>query len=258
MFFVLSKVLYFVLQPQNWIAAGLLLALFGRSERWRRRGLRGAALVFFITTSPLLTNLLLYWWEVPARPLRQMETPYDVAIVLGGYNNGSSTAPPDRLRLNDSPNRLVNALELFHAGKVKRLLLSGAAGPWMDMQAEPTREVGRLVQNLGVPDSLLLIEPHSRNTYENIVFSKALTDSLLPPQSRVLLITSSYHMRRSYAICRKQGLHCDPFPTDIRRQKMDWWRPSSWLLPNTRALTTWEMLIKEMVGLLVYKVRGYA
>lgn len=257
MFFVFSKVFYFLLQPQNWIAAGLLLALFGRTDKWRRLGLRVAVLIFLVTTNPLLTNLLLYCWELPAVPLEELDQSYEVAIVLGGYNNGSVVAPHDRFQLNDSPNRLVNALELFHRGKVKHLLLSGAAGPWMDMQAEPTYQVARLVENLGIPDSSLLVEPHSRNTYENIVFSKALIDSLLPTAS-VLLITSSYHMRRSRAICRKQNLLCDVFPTDIRRQEMDWWRLSSWLLPNTRAMTSWELVIKEMVGLLVYKLKGYA
>ncbi len=257
MFFVLSKVLYFLLQPQNWIAGGLLLALFARSARWRRRALWFAAVVFFITTNPLLTNLVLTWWEVPAAPLDDLDKTYDVAVVLGGYNNGSVQAPRDRLQLNDSPNRLVNALELFHRGKVKRLLLSGASGPWMHMQAGPTFQLASLVENLGVPDSLLLVEPASRNTYENIVFSKQLIDNHLPGAS-VLLITSSYHMPRARAICRKQGLVCDVFPTDIRREEMDWWRPSSWLIPNTRALVSWEMLIKEWVGLLVYKLRGYA
>ncbi len=257
MFFVLSKVLYFLLQPQNWIAGGLLLALVSRSIRWRRRALWFAAVVFFVCTNPFLTNLALSCWEIRALPLEELAESYDVAVVLGGYNNGSVRAPHDRLQLNDSPNRLVNALELFRRGKVKRLLLSGAGGTWMQMQAKSTLHLASLVESLGVPDSLLLVEPNSRNTYENIVFSKQLIDSLLPKAS-VLLITSAYHMPRSRAICRKQGLVCDVFPTDIRREKMDWWRLSSWLIPNTRALVSWEILIKEWVGLLVYKLKGYA
>ncbi len=257
MFFILSKLLYFLLPPQNWIALGLMLALFGRSQRWRRRGLWLAAAVFFVTTSPLLTNLVLSAWEVPPVALEELHAPYDVAIVLGGYNNGSAMAPSDRLRLNDSPNRIVNALELFQQGKVKRLLLSGAGGTWMHMQAKPTLQVASLVEQLGIPDSLLLVEAKSRNTYENIAYSKQMIDSLFPEAS-VLLITSSYHMRRARAICRKQGLSCDVFPTDIRREKMQWWRLSSWLLPNSRAMSIWEYLIKEWVGLVVYKLRGYA
>ena len=258
MFFILSKVLYFLLPPQNWIAGGLLLALLARSQRWRRRGLWLAGVVFFVTTSPLLTNLMLRAWEVPPVPVEALHAPYDVAVVLGGYNNGSSMAPPDRLRLNDSPNRLVNALELFQQGKVRRLLLSGAGGVWTNMKAEPTLQVASLVEQLGVPDSLLLVEAKSRNTYENIVYSKQMIDSLFPQGASVLLITSSYHMRRSRAICQKQGLRCDVFPTDIKREEMQWWRLSSWLLPKSRAMAVWEYAIKEWVGLVVYKLRGYA
>ncbi|WP_435797462.1 YdcF family protein [Streptomyces microflavus] len=56
---------------------------------------------------------------------------------------------------------------------------------------------------LGVPESAVLIEPHARNTGENIRFSRAVLAEAGTDVDSVLLVTKPYEERRAYATARK-------------------------------------------------------
>ncbi|MFB7297644.1 YdcF family protein [Streptomyces rubiginosohelvolus] len=56
---------------------------------------------------------------------------------------------------------------------------------------------------LGVPSSAVLIEPETRNTGENIRFSKALLEEAGVDISSVLLVSKPYKERRAYATACK-------------------------------------------------------
>jgi uncharacterized SAM-binding protein YcdF (DUF218 family) len=55
---------------------------------------------------------------------------------------------------------------------------------------------------LGVPDSAILVEPHARNTGQNIAFSRDLLTNAGIEVDSVLLISKPYMQRRAYATCR--------------------------------------------------------
>ena len=252
MFFFLSKALFFLIQPINWIVFFIILGLLSKNPIRRKRRWNIAFGLFFIFTSPLIVNLVVGWWEMEGIEIKELKTEYDVGIVLGGYVNMGSTAPKDRINFNERSNRLVNAVELYKIGKVKHLLLSGASGKVSNPQFKPAEEILVFLDRLEVPDSSLIIEPQSRNTYENIFYSK----QLIKDDQSVLLITSGFHMKRALAICEKQGLQVDPYPTDIMYKKQDW-APRHFLLPHPGALEQWDRILKEWVGMLAYKVKGY-
>ncbi|MFF0260528.1 YdcF family protein [Streptomyces microflavus] len=56
---------------------------------------------------------------------------------------------------------------------------------------------------LGVPESAVLVEPHARNTGENIRFSRAVLAEAGTDVDSVLLVTKPYEERRAYATARK-------------------------------------------------------
>ncbi|MGW5926287.1 YdcF family protein [Streptomyces anulatus] len=56
---------------------------------------------------------------------------------------------------------------------------------------------------LGVPVSAVLVEPHARNTGENIRFSRALLEEAGVNVESVLLVTKPYEERRAYATARR-------------------------------------------------------
>jgi uncharacterized SAM-binding protein YcdF (DUF218 family) len=254
MFFILSKILYFLIRPINWIVFCLLFGMISKKEKRKRRflWLGIGMLVFF--TNPFFANLIMHNWEVPSPAVQELAT-YDVGIVLGGYVNYSSSSWGDRLNLNERPNRLIQAIQLYQRGKIKKILLSGAAGTILDPRLEEDPQLTDFLLQAGIPEEDILVEPRSKNTFENIRFSKQLIDEQLP-QSNILLITSAFHVRRAMAICKKEKLDCTPFSTD-KIAKPIHWSPNSWLLPDHSALQSWEILIKEWVGFGAYRLKGY-
>ncbi|HET6359180.1 YdcF family protein [Streptomyces sp.] len=56
---------------------------------------------------------------------------------------------------------------------------------------------------LGVPDAAVLVEPHARNTGENVRLSRAVLEEAGVAVSSVLLISKPYEERRAYATARK-------------------------------------------------------
>ena len=109
---------------------------------------------------------------------------------------------------------------------------------------------------MGVPDSVIMLENETRNTYESAVAVKPMLDSLHVNGRDCLFITSAFHMRRSLACYKKAGLDIEPFTTDFYSNPRSFY-PDNLLIPKLEALMTWQKLVKEWVGMLAYKVAGY-
>ncbi|MFF4754803.1 YdcF family protein [Streptomyces sp. NPDC002514] len=56
---------------------------------------------------------------------------------------------------------------------------------------------------LGVPADVILVEPHARNTGQNITLSRALLEERGVAVSSALLVSKPYEERRAYATARK-------------------------------------------------------
>jgi uncharacterized SAM-binding protein YcdF (DUF218 family) len=251
MFFILSKILAFLLKPLTLILLGAAYAFWTKNTRRRKRAAIAAlaALIFF--SNPIIINLLAASWESGQKNPDTLEGSYDIGIVLGGYTEFSAETPEGALNFHRAGNRLFAALDLYRRGKVQKLLLSGGDGKLLGPKNAEAEIIGQYLQKQGIPAEDLLIEPNSRNTRENALFSKALLDSLPGGQKRCLLITSAWHMRRAELCFQRAGLPCDTFSTDYFTEKNNP-NPLKWIEPDWKALMKWEYLLKEWVGYVVY------
>ena len=57
----------------------------------------------------------------------------------------------------------------------------------------------------GIPDEKILVEDHSRTTYENLIYSKEMMDAV-KPKYRCVIATHNYHLFRAGIYARKAGL----------------------------------------------------
>jgi uncharacterized SAM-binding protein YcdF (DUF218 family) len=108
---------------------------------------------------------------------------------------------------------------------------------------------------MGVPREDLIIENQSDNTYQSAVAVKKMIEGIYTPEE-CLLITSGYHMRRSRACFKKAGLDIDTFSVDFLSNKRTF-TPDVVLVPKIESIFVWQVLTKEWVGMLAYKVAGY-
>ncbi|MFY0606937.1 MAG: YdcF family protein [Cyclobacteriaceae bacterium] len=193
-------------------------------------------------------------WETG--PIRKDEIPLvKTAVVLGGILDNQNSLPEDQVRLNSSSERLIEALILYKAGVVRRIIISGGDGS-MDQEGDPESLV---LQNLSrdlIGRSKILIDSLSKNTYENAVNTSAILSEIGLEEQPILLITSAFHMPRALKCFEKQGIVAIPFPVDYRGTDQSF--QFSQLVPDNSSITLWNILIKEWVGILVYKTLGYA
>lgn len=97
------------------------------------------------------------------------------------------------------------AAELFLKGYAPLIVFSGNEGAftkeWSDSEA---RIFAKIAIEVGVPEEQILIEERSRNTGENILFSKELLDAKGIHPETLLLVQKPYMERRMYATFKKQ------------------------------------------------------
>ena len=106
----------------------------------------------------------------------------------------------------NSANRLTQALELYHQGRVKRVIVTGGSAAILTKKAGEGEAVERFLERLKFPKEGLLVEGASRNSYENATMSAKLLKEQNVDQEAFLLCTDGWHMRRAVACFEKAGL----------------------------------------------------
>ena len=255
MFFTLSKVLFFFIQPINWIVWPLLYTAFGKNEKWRKRTLIVSLFAGLFFSNHFIFNQSVKLWEVNTITTPDIKEPYDIGILLGGYSNFFIKPDADRHNFNERGARFFQAYELYKKGKFKKFLLTGGSGSMFGTEKSEAVLARELLLRLGVPDSDIIVEPDSKNTFENALFTHELLKEKYPDAS-LLLITAAWHMRRSIGCFDRVDLKYTPFSVDFMGEE-NRYVPASLIIPNSQTIWRWEILIKEMIGYVAYRARGY-
>ncbi len=252
MFFILSKLLLFLITPSFWIIALLVWSFFTKKER-RKRILRVIVLCLFIVFSnPLLLNVLVRAWQAEPVQLAPGKT-YSAAIHLGGI---SMTDQERRMFFGPFADRFIQATKLYHIGAVQNIVVTGGSPGVFGKKRIP--EANQLRQQLlkqGIPDSCIIVENKAWNTFENAINTKHLLDSLKlkPPY---VLVTSAMHVPRAEAVFKKAGVDVIPYPSAYTQIKQKF--SFNALIPSLDVLTEWNFFLKEVIGFAVYRMTGKA
>jgi uncharacterized SAM-binding protein YcdF (DUF218 family) len=220
------------------------LALALSFTNWRRigQGLLGLALLtLWIAATPICANWLNWRLKSELAPMSVDSLPQsDVIVLLGGIG------PLDRI---------VETLRVYRAGKAPLIVISGGNQPWRACVVPEAKSISDVLVGLGIPFSALILETESRNTRENAVNTAAIFKA--HGWRTGLLVTSGAHMPRALAVFQKLGISLVPAATDIPAGPPQFASLLD-LLPDAGALARTTSAIKEMIGLRVYRFRGWA
>jgi len=244
MYFILSKILYFLILPLNWIITLLLIAAFTRRRKLRKWTGGVAVTLLLILSCPYLYTVVAWSWDYHRVDLSEGKR-YSAAIVLGGF---TSTDDQQNGYFNATADRFIQGMRLYETGKVSHILITGGNGQLIHGGYSEGEWTKLQLKQLQVPDSAVLIEGKSRNTYENAKFSKELLQNRgLKP--KYLLVTSAFHMRRALMIFRNQGMDVDPYPCNffLGGDAFSFQQ----LIPDFVIVTYWPTYFKEIVGYMV-------
>jgi vancomycin permeability regulator SanA len=169
-------------------------------------GLAFLAVVFLInrrihsfTDAKLQTSIT----EIPT------EEPKRIAIVFGAkvWDDGSPSNT-----LND---RVLTSVELYRAGRVKKLLMSGdRSGENYD---EPAA-MKKLALSLGVPESDIILDNDGKKTYDTCYRAKEIFEV-----QKAILVTQDYHQARALYLCNNLGVDSIGITANRRKYVGEWY-----------------------------------
>ncbi|WP_276359026.1 ElyC/SanA/YdcF family protein [Daejeonella sp. H1SJ63] len=250
MFFILSKLLDFLISPTVLLLLLSITALLVKKQATRKKIIAAFAGLLLFFTNPLIINQLYGIWEIRNRT--EAQKTYDAGIILSGFMGKDDIY--NTLSFGTGADRLTEGLMLYKKGRIKKIIISGGSGSLIDDTRESALAKDFLVRYCAVPDSAVLIDSISRNTYENAVESKKIVESEGIKSS--VMITSAWHMRRAQACFKKVGLNVAVHPIDGMYREQSY-NPANTIIPDTENINRWEVLLHEIAGILVYKLKGY-
>ncbi len=266
-FFIVSKVVQFCIEPLNWAIAFIFLALLFLSLRKPQICKRFLVLA--------LVDLLIVGWlptsefglqvledAIPKAPLsRYSENDIGGIIILGGAVEGGQIAlDRGEVSIYSSAERVTKAFELIRQHPNLPFIFSGFSGRMNPQGISEADAFKQLIAEQGLAqmtEKTAHYENWSRNTYENVLYMKPMIDEFgskneggaLKPW---LLITSASHMYRSVELFKKQGISIIPVPVDYQTAFRLKWR--SFDLED--GIQNWNKLVHETIGVLAYWITG--
>lgn len=250
MFFLLSKILVILIRPLCWSVALLIWAWFTKIPERRRRLIIGSLVILFFSSNKVLVNEITRAWEL--EPNTQVPIP-ETAVILGGY--AEFDAHRNRVQMSDAADRLYSVVNLYQQKKIKRIILSGGSSSVTGRTKPEADYVLPILKSYGIPDSVIIKESNSRNTHENALnTAKILKEKHI--KGAVILVTSSFHMRRALGTFSKAGIDVKPYPVHFISDYGRGYFLPDFIIPSSEALFRCDAIIKEWVGYTAYAITG--
>lgn len=264
MFIYLSKFLPTLVYPTGFLFLGLIaaLAFLKRKPRLARSIIIVLMAALWITGTPLLSTWMM-------RSLESAYPPYDgkkeakIIVVMGGGTD-SREYPRQMVELGGAGDRVLYAARLIKEGKGDFLLFGGAYyGVLERAENSVAAEMAAVAMEIGIPQEKIILQEGSLNSYEEAEADSRILNEL--GVDEVILVTSASHMRRSVACFEKQGIKIIPAPVDFGVTDKDWeslgnfsiQKVFTWIIPQSSNIRSFETAMKEYLGLLTYKLRGW-
>ncbi|MEL7037886.1 MAG: YdcF family protein [Cyanobacteria bacterium J06592_8] len=262
MFLFLSKLLPLFIYPLGLSCLLMIVALvlLWKQPRWAAGAIALALMILLASSNHGISHHLvrsLEWQNIPSRTL-----PKSSAIVVLGGGTKPPIPPRPWVDVSEAGDRILYGALLYKQEKAPWLILSGGRIQWDGKEPPESSDMAEIAGEMGVPQSAILQDPSSLNTYQNAVnVRKILEEKNIT--GKVLLVTSALHMPRSRLVFQRQGIEVIPAPTDFLVSQQDF-QPTATiqgkildLIPDTQALQQFTQALKEYIGMVVYRLRGW-
>jgi uncharacterized SAM-binding protein YcdF (DUF218 family) len=238
----------------------IALGLWWVNSKWTPAAIGAALIILFVSGNTWISHWLaqsLEWQNIVKTELPTA----DAIVVLGGGTRSQAYPRPD-VDLADAGDRVWYGANLYHAKKAPKIIVSGGRISWMGAGDPESADLTKLLVRMGVPKDDIIPEGESFNTRDNAVN----VQKILQAQhfKTILLVTSAMHMPRSMAIFKHLGINAIAAPTDYRVSQLELDEPNRQtesivlsFLPSEEWFSLTTQAIREYIGIVVYKLKGW-
>lgn len=164
-------------------------------------------LLFFVVCISIVSMFATSYYLIGTKMTSKVEDPinHKAMIILGAGLWGSEVSPQLKRRLDSS-------LKLIEQNPELLVVVSGGQGDDEDI-SEAKAMKDYLVDN-GADESKVIMEDKSTSTFENISFSKKLLTKWGLENSKIIIVSTDFHMYRAEMIANRMdmdvSMHASP------------------------------------------------
>jgi uncharacterized SAM-binding protein YcdF (DUF218 family) len=251
--FLLKKIVSPLFLPLSFFLALFLLGLFflwlTKKQKTGKIILSFCVLFFILLSYGVIANHLLYTLERKYPSILNVDrikgTRY--IVVLGGGASFDEDISASSQLSGESLQRVVEGIRLYNLLPGSQLILSGGTAFGNITDAEAMKQVAL---ELGVQENDILMESDSLDTKDEAKLIKTIVGD-----KPFVLVTSAYHMKRSIALFKKQGLNPVSAPAVHYIKKRQPLSPGSFF-PSYNNIKYADILVREKLGIAWAKLRG--
>ena len=239
----LHKLLPLIVSPLGLLISLMLLAILLR----RQWPVYWALLILLVCSFPL--TALSIWVGLESEYQYQPPTTLpkaDAVLVLSGMLGGFETQDGYVTEWGD-PDRFLVGLQLVKLGKADRLIFTRGQMPWSDSPPEGEMLKQKALEMGISSDQILLTSIASNTAEESLAVKELMAEHGL---TKIILVTSSFHLPRAKLLFDKAGVDTYPYPTDFKAASRD----VTWLhfIPSADAFSDTSNGIREYIGRFYY------
>jgi uncharacterized SAM-binding protein YcdF (DUF218 family) len=239
----LHKLLPLIVSPLGLLISLMLLAILLR----RQWPVYWALLILLVCSFPLTARSI--WVGLESEYQYQPPTTLpkaDAVLVLGAMLGGFETQDGYVTEWGD-PDRFFVGLQLVKLGKADRLIFTRGQMPWSDSPPEGEMLKQKALEMGISSDQILLTSIVSNTAEESLAVKELMAEHGL---TKIILVTSSFHLPRAKLLFDKAGVDTYPYPTDFKAASRD----VTWLhfIPSADAFSDTSNGIREYIGRFYY------
>ena len=239
----LHKLLPLIVSPLGLLISLMLLATLLR----RQWPVYWALLILLVCSFPLTARSI--WVGLESEYQYQPPTTLpkaDAVLVLSGMLGGFETQDGYVTEWGD-PDRFLVGLQLVKLGKADRLIFTRGQMPWSESPPEGEMLKQKALEMGVSPDQILLTSIASNTAEESLAVKELMAEHGL---TKIILVTSSFHLPRAKLLFDKAGVDTYPYPTDFKAASRD----VTWLhfIPSADAFRNTSSGIREYIGRFYY------
>ena len=249
-----SKFIWYLLTPLNFL---IILIIFGFFFKFLNKTIFSKIFFsfsfFFIIIVGVfpLGNFFLFKLEQNYQALSTIPNDIDGILILGGPSSSGLTRQHDQVSFNEAGERLTETIKIIKNFNPNKIIFSGGSDD-QTFKNSHAYVAKKFFSEIGIDVNKFYFEYQSRNTYENILFSKKIANPA--KDEKWLIITSSFHMKRTMNIAEKLEWNLIPYPVDFRTGKYFSFKPS--FVNFLENFNTFNLASHEFFGLISYYILG--
>ena len=241
----INKILPIIVSPLGLI---IILLFFGV---FRKRMLPSmiALILLIILSLPIVSRQLIKFLEQGYTLIspNNVDTA-DTVIVLSGMIRTIKQNNEIYYEFSDAVDRVLAGIELLKLNKAQKIILTRGKLPW-SLGMPEGEFLAQFVKSQGINKNQVILTEVVQNTNDEAI----AVSKILPKNSKIILVTSAFHMPRAKTVFENQNLKVIPYAVDFRsvEKKIDVLD----FLPQANAFKDSSFYFREIIGRTYYSLR---